>query len=199
MKSAMPYRGVALPIVRAQTRRLAAQRPFADTSALRDTALELWRAAEFREERYAATELTDTPAARKLQSPGLLGLYREQIVTGAWWDHVDPVSQRVGALLLGWRDQIRPAVHEWATDEDHWLRRASVICQLKARERTDVALLTDAILASIDERDFFLRKAIGWALRAYAVTDPAWVRAFVAAHETDLSPLSRREALKHLG
>jgi 3-methyladenine DNA glycosylase AlkD len=59
-------------------------------------------------------------------------------------------------------------------------------------------LLTDAIVANLGDRDFFIRKAIGWALREYAKTDPTWVRAFVAAHDDRLSPLSRREATKHL-
>ena len=87
----------------------------------------------------------------------------------------------------------------WAIDDDRWLRRVAVICQLGAKDRTDRALLTDAVLANAADRDFFLRKAIGWALRDYARTDPAWVRRFVTAHEDELSPLSKREALKHLG
>jgi 3-methyladenine DNA glycosylase AlkD len=72
-----------------------------------------------------------------------------------------------------------------------------VICQLGSRERTDLTLLTEAIEANLDDGDFFLRKGIGWALRQYARTDPGWVRAFVSAHPA-LSPLSRKEALKHL-
>jgi 3-methyladenine DNA glycosylase AlkD len=75
----------------------------------------------------------------------------------------------------------------------------SIIVQNGAKAGTDTALLADAVLGSIDDRGFFLRKGIGWALREYAKTDPAWVRAFVAAHGARLSPLSRREALKHLG
>ncbi len=65
-----------------------------------------------------------------------------------------------------------------------------------ARDRTDLELLTVAIESAAGDSDFFLRKAIGWALRDYARTDPAWVRSFAGTH--DLSPLSRREALKHL-
>ena len=84
----------------------------------------------------------------------------------------------------------------WIRSDDHWLRRVSIICQLGARGRVDLELLTAAIESSAGDRDFFLRKAIGWALRDYARADPAWVRHFVAAHE--LSPLSQREALKHL-
>jgi len=84
----------------------------------------------------------------------------------------------------------------WTRSEDRWLRRAAIIGQLGMRERTDVELLRAAIEAALGESEFFLRKAIGWALRDYARTNPEWVRSFAGAHE--LSPLSRREALKHL-
>lgn len=126
----------------------------------------------------------------------LLGTLRELILTGAWWDYVDELAHRVGDLLRGWPAEVRPALLTWTRSDDRWLRRASIICQLGAREQVDVELLTVAIEASMGERDFFLRKAIGWALRDYARTDPAWVRSFTSTHE--LSPLSRREALRHL-
>jgi 3-methyladenine DNA glycosylase AlkD len=128
----------------------------------------------------------------------LIALYQELMVSGAWWDHVDEVSHRVGDLLREFPVEIRPMVAAWQHSPDYWLRRSSIICQLGARERTDRSLLAEAILASADERNFFLRKAIGWALREYARTDPDWVRTFVAQHDDRLSPLSRREALKHL-
>ena len=73
-----------------------------------------------------------------------------------------------------------------------------MICQLGRRGGTDTALLADVITPNLDDREFFVRKAIGWALREYARTDPNWVRAFVRTHEDRLSPLSRREAMKHL-
>jgi 3-methyladenine DNA glycosylase AlkD len=199
MKSAMPYLGVQMPAVRAIVRTAARPRAPSSTEVLRDTTLTLWREATFREERYAATELTAVPAARRLGTPALIELYEELIVTGAWWDHVDEVSHRVGDLLLEFPLEIRPIVSAWQHSPDHWLRRASIICQLGARGRTDVELLVSAILASADERGFFLRKGIGWALRDYARTDPAWVRAFVEEHFEQLSPLSRREALKRIG
>jgi 3-methyladenine DNA glycosylase AlkD len=196
MKSAMPYLGVRVPQVRALVRLQTRSRPPASTAMLRDTVLTLWREAEYREERYAATELTGTPAARPLRTPDLIRLYEELIVGGAWWDHVDEVSHRVGDLLQLFADEIRPIVHAWRLSPDHWLRRSSIICQLGALDRTDLVLLSDAIEASADESDFFLRKAIGWALRDYARTDPSWVIAFVDNHE--LSPMSVREAKKHL-
>jgi 3-methyladenine DNA glycosylase AlkD len=196
MKSTMPCLGVRLPQVRALVRSAARTRPPASAPDLKDTVGDLWRNAEYREERYAATELLNVPAARRLRVPSLITLYEELIVTGAWWDHVDEVSHRVGELLLDFPAEIGPIVRRWQRSDDRWLRRASVICQISARDRTDLDLLTAAIEANAADRDFFLRKAIGWALRSYAYTDPEWVRSFVAAHE--LSPLSVREATRRL-
>jgi len=197
MKSAMPYLGVPVPAVRALVRAEAKARPPASTDALSATAAVLWCEAAHREERYAATALVDVPAARQLQTMALLPLYQEMITTGAWWDHVDEVSHRIGGLLLAFPSEMAPTLRGWAHDPDRWLRRSSVICQIGLKQATDTELLTDTIAPNLDDRDFFLRKAIGWALREYAKTDPDWVRAFVAGHE--LSPLSRREALKRLG
>ena len=128
----------------------------------------------------------------------MLALLRHLITTGAWWDHVDELASRpLGDLLRSHPGTVTPLLRGWAHEEDLWLRRSAIIAQLFSREATDLALLTEAIEASIADRDFFARKAIGWALRQYAHTDAAWVQAFVAAHP-DLSPLSRREALLHL-
>ena len=101
-----------------------------------------------------------------------------------------------GTCCSSWPAEVRPAVLTWTRSNDRWLRRAAIICQLGGRDRTDLELLTVAIESAAGDSDFFLRKAIGWALRDYARTDPAWVRSFAGTH--DLSPLSRREALKHL-
>jgi 3-methyladenine DNA glycosylase AlkD len=196
MKSATPFLGVRVPMMRALTQAEAKLRPFTTSADLSDTVLRLWREAGYREERYAAIALLDTPAARRLRDPAVLATLRELIVTGAWWDYVDELAHRVGDLLLSWPAEVRPAVLSWTRSDDRWLRRASVICQLGARDRTDVELLTTAIESAIGDSDFFLRKAIGWALRDYARTDPAWVRSFAETRE--LSPLSRREALKHM-
>jgi 3-methyladenine DNA glycosylase AlkD len=91
-----------------------------------------------------------------------------------------------------------PLMRQWAGEEDLWLRRTAIISQLTFKERTDVGLLGDTIEPNLDDRTFWIRKAIGWALRQYARTDPDWVRETVAAYGDRLSGLSRREALKHL-
>ena len=196
MKSSMPYLGVPVPTVRRLTRAAAVRYPPADVDDLGQRACALWRNADFREERYAATELTGLRmAGGRLE---LLGLWREMIVTGAWWDHVDAVAHRIGDLLVAHPDDLTPLLKDWSRDPDRWLRRSSIICQLSLKSRTDVLLLQEVILVNAADQEFFVRKAIGWALRDYARTDPEWVRSFVADHAAVLSPLSRREALKHL-
>lgn len=125
-----------------------------------------------------------------------LDLYQHFLRTGAWWDLVDETSHAVGAVLLAHPDEA-DRMRRWARDEDLWVRRSAIICQLQHKDRTDQLLLADVIEANQNDPEFFIRKAIGWALRDFARTDPAWVRDFVDARP-GLSPLSRREALKHL-
>ena len=197
MKSELPFRGVASPERKALAKELFAAHPLPSAAALRTAALTLWREAEYREERYLAIDLT---GHRAWQTPALLPLYEEMIVTGAWWDYVDEIAnRRVGPLLREFTAELTPVMYAWARDEDLWKRRTSIICQLSFKEATDTALLTAAIEANTGDRDFFIRKGIGWALREYAKTDPAWVRDLVARHGDRMSGLSRREALKHLG
>ncbi|KQX66496.1 DNA alkylation repair protein [Angustibacter sp. Root456] len=196
MKSAMPFLGVRVPVVRSAVHAVAREHPPADFDELVAAATVLWREAAVREERYAATALTGLPLA--LGRLELLPLHEEMIVTGAWWDHCDEVAHRVGRTLQAHPEQVAPLLRAWARDRDRWLRRCAIIGQLGLRERTDVALLTDVVDANLGDHEFFVRKAIGWALRDYGHTDPRWVRAFVTARHDALSPLSRREALKHL-
>ncbi|WP_410659929.1 DNA alkylation repair protein [Amycolatopsis sp. lyj-112] len=199
MKSEMPYRGAQKPARAALLKRVIAEHPLPDRVSFSSAVLTLWREAEFREERYAAVDISGSRGYGRWQDSGLLDLYEEMIVTGAWWDYVDEVAiRRVGPILRAEPETVTPLMLTWAYDDDKWRRRTSVICQVGSKAGTDTDLLTRAIEANIDDKDFFLRKGIGWALREYAKTEPDWVRAFVAAHAA-LSNLSRREALKHLG
>jgi 3-methyladenine DNA glycosylase AlkD len=196
MKSSIPSLGVRVPEVRRLTVAAAAAHPFESLEQLRDTVLGLWRNAAFREERYAAIDLTGLKLAAR--QPQMLPVYEEIIRSGAWWDFVDGVSDRLGALLQADRPTMTAMLRKWSRDQDLWIRRASITVQLKAKSRTDTELLRDVIEANLADPEFFIRKAIGWSLREYGKTDPEWVRAFVAAHGGDLSTLSRREALKNL-
>ena len=127
-----------------------------------------------------------------------MALLEHMAVTGAWWDHVDEVAHRVGIVLAVHPDEVEPVVRRWIASDDLWLRRLVIICQLDRKANTDLTLLTAAIDAASDSPEFFLRKAIGWALRQHSKVDPTWVRDFVAEREHVLSGLSRREALKHV-
>jgi 3-methyladenine DNA glycosylase AlkD len=182
MKSAVPFLGVAAP---ARADLLRELRPLlCDRAVVGAAAERLWDGARFREERYAATALE----RRWAPQPERLAVHRHWIVSGAWWDHVDEIAARlVGPALRADRAAVTPMLRAWARAPDRWLRRTVVICQLAAKDDTDLELLTESIEANVDDGDFFLRKGIGWALRQYARTDPEWVRSFVAAH-----PPSRR-------
>ena len=200
MKSVMPYRGVQAAAQRQIYRGAFAAHELPDAASWRDTALALWRSARYREERYAAIELTGDFRYRGFQTLEALPMYEEMIVAGAWWDVVDAVAvHRIGPMLAAYPREMTPRVRRWSSDEHLWKRRAAIICQLTFKERTNLDLLYACIDQNLDDREFFIRKAIGWALRQYARTDPAEVRRFVRARADRLSTLSRREALKNIG
>ena len=198
MKSAMPYYGLSLPEVRAVTREVfgGADMTCAEWKAM---VLELWRNAKRREERYAAQHMLGWKMHRHCLGAGDMPMLEEMIVTGAWWDHVDEIAMAVGDLLREEPRRMRPVMRRWSTDPNVWKRRVSIICQLRFKSRTDLSLLYANIEANLADKDFFIRKAIGWALRQYAWTDPEEVARYVRAHESELSGLSRREALKNIG
>lgn len=200
MKSAMPYHGVRAPDQRRIFRAVFADHPVGSFAAWRATVLALWREAGHREERYAAVALASDRRYRAHRtSMAALPLYRELIVTGAWWDLVDSVATHpVAELLAQRRAPMTRELRGWSRAPDRWLRRAAIICQVNAKAGTDLELLYACIEPNLAERDFFIRKAIGWALRDYAWTDPDEVERYVHEHEAELSPLSRREARKNL-
>jgi 3-methyladenine DNA glycosylase AlkD len=199
MKSSMPYHGLAAPELRALLRpHLLAFAP-ANRAAWERAVRSFWDDATHREEWYAAIALARHRAAREWQDADILVLYRHLVVTGAWWDVVDEIAQHlVGACLVADRARVTPVVRDWASDDDLWIRRTSVICQVSLGADLDHALLTHAIEHNLGDTSFWLRKAIGWALRQHARVDPAWVRAYVDGLGDRLSGLSRREATKHL-
>ncbi|GAA1951115.1 DNA alkylation repair protein [Microbacterium deminutum] len=194
MKSAMPFLGVRVPEARRIARTLAKEGQ-RDAASLRAAALELWDAASHREERYAAMTLL---ALRPLRGdPELVPVVEHMVRTGQWWDYTDEVAHRMAELLDIRAPETAEVIRRWSRDGDFWMRRVAIISQLGRGGRVDRALLEEVIAPNIADTEFFIRKAIGWALREYARLDPEWVRDYVGAH--DLSPLSRREALKHLG
>jgi 3-methyladenine DNA glycosylase AlkD len=201
MKSALPYRGLTAPRLGAVLRPILADPGFrmADRVIWEGTIRTLWDEVAYREEWYAAIALARHRAYRPWVDSDTMPLWRHLVVTGAWWDVVDEVATHlVRDVLVGAPDVEGLRLREWAGDEHLWLRRTAIISQVGRQDALDQDLLTDAIEPNLADRDFFIRKAIGWALRDHARVAPDWVRAFVDAHAGELSGLSRREALRHL-
>jgi 3-methyladenine DNA glycosylase AlkD len=197
MKSSMPFLGAQSAPRRAALKRVFADYPVDAAPAWREATLTLWRGAEYREERYAAIELSGFRLYRAFQTLDALPMYEEMIVTGAWWDYVDELAvHRVGGLLAAFPDTMRPLRLRWARGTDLWKRRTAILSQNRFKSATDTGLLYACIEPSLSDNDFFARKAIGWALREYAKTNPGEVVRYV--DHTRISGLSRREALKNL-
>jgi 3-methyladenine DNA glycosylase AlkD len=195
MKSEMPFLGVQKPARDALARELFGAPMTFD--AWQATVLRLWREATYREERYMALALAGDHRHRDHRTMAALPLFDELIVTGAWWDFVDAVATgMLGELLDRDGEALGPVLVEWARDGQMWRRRAAIVSQVRRKARTDVALLYQVIEPNRDDREFFIRKGIGWALRAYAWIDPDEIVRYCNTHE--LSPLSRREALRNV-
>jgi 3-methyladenine DNA glycosylase AlkD len=199
MKSEMPYRGVKTAGLTEVARSVFPQFLLQTFEEWEQTVLELWREADYREERYAALALIGYQRYASFRTLQALPLHERLIVDGAWWDLVDGLAtHEVGDLLRRHPEVMRDQLLEWSRGADAWLRRTSIICQVSFKRATDQQLLYACIEPSLAERFFFLRKAIGWALREYGKVAPDAVRRYVAEHEQQLSGLSRREALKYV-
>jgi 3-methyladenine DNA glycosylase AlkD len=200
MKSAMHYLGIQTPELRSICQRVFEAHPIETANLWRDTCLGIWREAQFREERYAAIGLTGFPLYRRFQTLETLPMYEEMIVTGAWWDFVDSIaSKSLGGLLRSDPGRMRKTMLKWSRCGNMWKRRSAIISQLGFKGETDLNLLYECINPSLSSKEFFLQKAIGWALRQYAWTDPREVARYVREHHDELSALSKREALKNIG
>ncbi|MGA6974871.1 MAG: DNA alkylation repair protein [Candidatus Binatus sp.] len=197
MKTAQPFFGVPTPT------RIAMLKAMDDRFAPRDqksyarSVLALWKLPH-REEQYCA--ITFARRYEAFITPASLPLYERMIREGAWWDFVDEIaSNLVGNVYGNFRAQTRPVIQRWIDDDDMWIRRTAILSQLRHKDQTDAAQLFEFCLKRAHEPEFFIRKAIGWALREYSKTNPRAVRAFLAKNRKRLSNFSYAEASKHLG
>jgi 3-methyladenine DNA glycosylase AlkD len=199
MKSAMPFYGVAAKPFRAICRKIMGSTPLPNAAEWQRLVLGVFRGARFREEWYAAVEVAADRRARPWQTMDALPMYEEMIVTSRWWDVVDALAtHRLGDILEHDPRPMKRAMLAWSRDDQMWKRRSAILCQNRKKASTDLDFLYACIAPSIGSKEFFLRKAIGWALREYAWTDPREIRRYVKAHP-ELSGLSKREALKNIG
>lgn len=162
---------------------------------LREVALACWRRPE-REYQYFACGWLRKHAKRA--TPALLPTIRDLITTKSWWDTVDTLASDTLGPLVRSHPELLSTMDEWMRGDNMWVARSAILHQLTYKQGTDADRLFRYCLAQAGHPDFFIRKAIGWALRQYARTDPAAVREFLASNGDRLSPLSVREASKHL-
>ncbi|MEZ4323142.1 MAG: DNA alkylation repair protein [Myxococcota bacterium] len=199
LKTTQPMLGVSRPAQKPVWRDLKRAFVPADRAEWEATVRALWAEPE-REMQYAAIDYAEGFRRREFLDPTVVPLLEQMVVEGAWWDLVDEIaSHLVGAVVASHREVMRPVLEGWITHEHLWLRRTAVLAQLRHKGDTDTAMLFDFCLRCAPETSFWMRKAIGWALRQHAHHDPEAVRRFLEAHGDALSGLSRREASKHLG
>jgi 3-methyladenine DNA glycosylase AlkD len=156
--------------------------------------MELWQLPQ-REYQYAAVEIM--AAQKKSWEPVIIELVEYCIVHKSWWDTVDHIaSELTGYYFKLFPGQAKPVTSRWNKSSNIWLQRSSIMFQKFYKKETDTELLGAYILHLAHSNEFFVQKAIGWALREYGKTNPAWVKQFVA--DNRLPALSSREALKRI-
>jgi 3-methyladenine DNA glycosylase AlkD len=195
MRDQFSYLGIAVPERRRLARALlkAAARP--TTSDCVALALRCWQQPE-REFRYFAVDYLI--ANVKHCDSSLIATLRTLITTESWWDTIDPLASRVVGPLVAADPSLVATMDSWVRDENLWIARTAILHQLRFKAETDEKRLFEYCVVQAEHPDFFIRKAIGWALREYAYTAPDAVRAFLDREHDRLSPLSVREAAKHL-
>jgi 3-methyladenine DNA glycosylase AlkD len=192
MKSHFQFLGIQTP-----TRRMAIRAiPKPEPATLHAIARALWKRKE-REYHYVAVDLLKS-MAKKLAASATLELLEELALKNSWWDCVDGLAG-VGSAVLLQNPDARKVVWEWNSHKSFWVNRLAILHQNGWGEKTDRKVLFRLCLTHAHNNEFFVRKAIGWALRDYAWTDPTAVKRFVEANREKLSPLSYREALKNFG
>ena len=122
---------------------------------------------------------------------------KELVLTKSWWDTVDILDKVIGSIIYN-NKNLHPIILEWSKDDNIWLRRVAIDHQLLRKENTDEQLLEKILINNLNHKEFFVNKAISWALRDYSKTNPQWVRNFIKVHKENMTSLSIREASKYL-
>ena len=156
---------------------------------------ELWN-GHYREDMYQALEVAEHyKAYLNLES---WPIYDRLVKSASNWDTLDWIVGKIVSPLVLKHRELEKKLVDWSKDDNFWVRRASLLAHLHHKEYTNTDLLAETILALAHEKEFFIRKAIGWILRDYSYANPEWVEKFVKEHEDELSGLSKREALKQI-
>ena len=149
----------------------------------------------YRELQYVALDYLEI--RKKLLAPVSYTHLRAHETTKSWWDTVDFLDRLVGSIIAQF-PETKATILSWSCDEDIWLRRLAIDHQLLRKEETDTELLEKILVNNLGQTEFFINKAIGWALRDYSKTNPNWVRDFIERHQAEMAALSIREGSKYL-
>jgi len=194
MKHHFVFYGIPAPVRKSIQSDVFTRVKIQSLSELLDVVKQLWNSPQ-RELHYAAMELL--AKYKKLWQPEAIEDFEWLIVTNSWWDSVDTLSSHViGPLFKKYPELRADYINKWKHSDNMWLRRVCIIHQLGYKHDTDTDMLTEMVLLNNESREFFLQKAIGWALRQYAKYNPEWVLRFVDIHP--LKNLSKKEAVKNI-
>ena len=149
----------------------------------------------YRELQYTALDYLEI--RKKLLTPSDLPRLKKLAQTKSWWDTIDFLDRLVGSIITRF-PETKETILAWSCDEDIWLRRLAIDHQLLRKEKTDMELLEKILVNNLGRTEFFINKAIGWALRDYSKTNPNWVRDFIERHQAEMAALSIREGSKYL-
>ena len=149
----------------------------------------------YRELQYIALDYLEI--RKKLLTPSDLPRLKKLAQTKSWWDTIDFLDRLVGSIIARF-PETKEIILAWSCDEDFWLRRLAIDHQLLRKEETDTELLEKILVNNLGQTEFFINKAIGWALRDYSKTNADWVRDFIQRHREEMAALSIREGSKYL-
>ena len=155
---------------------------------------EAWK-NPYRELQYTALDYLEI--RKNLLTPSDLPHLKKLAQTKSWWDTVDFLDRLVGSIIARF-PETKATILSWSCDEDIWLRRLAIDHQLLRKEETDTELLEKILVNNLGQAEFFINKAIGWALRDYSKTNPDWVRDFIERYRAEMAALSIREGSKYL-
>jgi len=192
MKDRYEYYGIQTALRKEIARAFFAEKGLPREKELEEIIKELWRWPQ-REYQYFALDVLEKRI--KKSEKEIIALLENLIITKSWWDTVDRIAQKlVGVLFQKHPELIIPHTKHWMDSGNIWLQRTALLFQLKYKKETNVEMLFGFIEQLAGSEEFFIQKAIGWALREYSKTDAETVISFIAQNQ--LAPLSVREGLK---
>lgn len=193
MKDHFPFLGIKSPLRKELEKQFFKETEILKEDCSKDFVVGLWKKDE---REYLYTAITYIGKYIKKLQKDIIPFLEELITNKSWWDSVDSIAPLVGELARKYPEVIKETIDRWCVDDNLWLRRSAILFQLKYKNQTNEALLYDYIVKNAHSNEFFIQKAIGWALREYSKTNPVSVKAFIEGNK--LASLSVREGSKYL-